>query len=246
MKIERKQDATGAVEQKRLAKPFNVKSVDDVGLIEGHGAVFDDVHTTSSWVLGPEWKDVVRPGAFSKSLAEHKKMGVTPLMLYMHERGNVVGAWREVSEDGDGLKLKGQVALSAKAPSGVGVHELLKMGAINGLSIGFKVKKHSLDQEKKLRELHEVELAEVSIVDVPGIPTARITDVKNRDPKFLETVLRDAGLSRKEAKALLAEGLSALRDAEAGTEVDPRDADGGGASSELAALIREYASKFKP
>ncbi len=237
-------DGHEGLEQKRLAKPFNVQSTDETGNLEGHGAVFDVPHPTSSWALDPEWKDVIRPGAFKKTLAENKKAGIAPVMLYMHERGNVVGAWRDVVEDGDGLAMKGQVALSAKAPSGATIHELLKMGAITGLSIGFRVRKHALDQEKKTREILDVELSEVSIVDVPGNGAARITDVKAgdlRNPQFLESVLRDAGLSRKEAKALLAKGFNALRDAEANPEPDLRDAGRSGSNDEAAELLKAMA-----
>ena len=238
------------LEQKRLAKPFSVKSVDDAGTLDGHGIVFDDPHPTSSWALGDGWNDVVRPGSFKRALSEHKRRGTTPLMLYMHERGNVVGAWRDIAEDSDGLAVKGQIATTAKAPSGAGIYELLKMGALTGLSIGFRVKKQALDQDKKLREIFDVDLEEISIVDMPGNPSARITDVKSKDlrsPQFLEQVLRDAGLSRKEAKALLAEGLPALRDVVAEPLIGLRDAGQGGAGgSDFASLIRGFAQSIKP
>lgn len=235
-------------EKKRIGRPFSVKATDDVGSLEGHGAVFDAEHETSSWALGPEWKDVIRPGAFSRTLAEHKRRGTVPLMLWMHERGNIPGVWRSVDEDKDGLKVAGQVSLSAKSPSDVTVHELLKMGAINGLSIGFRVRKHTLDEGKKLREILDVDLAEISIVDIPGGPTARVTDVKAGDPRninFLETVLRDAGLSRKEAKTLLVKGFAALRDVEADPALNPRDADRSG-DTEASPSIARFSTLFRP
>lgn len=247
-KLELKDDAE-AFEQKRLSKPFSVKATDDVGTIEGHGAVFDDPHPTSSWALGFDWKDVIRPGAFSKTLAEHKKLGTTPLMLFMHERGNVIGAWREVAEDGDGLFVKGQVHLAAKTPASVPIYELLKMGAMTGLSIGFRVSKHTLDEEQKVREILAVELAEISPVDIPAGPKARITDVKAdpRNIRSLEKVLRDAGLTSNEAKALLAKGFPALqREAAATDEPSQREADGPG--DEAAALLksmRDFAANHK-
>jgi hypothetical protein len=174
-----------------------------------------------------------------------------PVMLYMHERGNVIGKWSELVEDGDGLKSVGQVAKAAKNPAGVPIYDLLKMGAINGLSIGFRVKKHSLDEEQKLREILEVELGEVSVVDIPGGPSARVTDVKSSDvknPKFLERVLRDAGLSRVEAKALIAEGLPALRDVAADPEKKQRDADSKpvqSVDSDLVSSMKELAASIK-
>lgn len=222
------------IEERLLAKPFQVKTTDDAGAFEGHGAVFEELHPTSSWGLSPEWKDRILPGAFKRTIADHKKAGTMPVMLYMHERGNIVGAWRSAEEGKDGLVLSGQVATSARTPSGATLHELMKMGALNGLSIGFRVRKQTLDQEKKVRDILDVELAEVSIVDIPGINRARVTDVKTqpRSPEYLERVLRDAGLSRREAKAVLAEGFNALRDAAAADD---------GSTSDLVASIKALA-----
>ncbi len=215
--LEQKDDAQ-EFEQKRLGRPFSVKALDEQGTFEGHGAVFNELHETSSWRLPMDWQDRIMPGAFSATLAKHASQGTMPAMLYMHERGNVVGAWRAMEQDADGLKVKGQVALSAKAPSGASLYDLLKLGALNAMSIGFRVTKSVLDEKKKIRDITELDLGELSIVDIPGIATARVTDVKTVDPRsirFLETVLRDAGLSRTEAKALLADGFKALRDAAA-------------------------------
>lgn len=201
--------------EEKLARPFAVKTTDEAGSFEGLGAVFNDLHPTSSYALSPEWKDRILPGAFVRTIAEHTKAGTLPAMLYMHERGNVVGAWRTMDEGKGGLVLTGQVATGARAPSGETLHNLMKLGALNALSIGFRVRKQTLDQDKKIRDIQDVEVSEISLVDVPGIHRARVTDVKSLDPNHLERVLRDAGLSRREAKALLAEGLRALRDAAA-------------------------------
>lgn len=236
-------------EQKRVAKPMPVTLTDGVGTFEGYGAVFDVEHPTSSWILGPEWTDVIRPGAFTRTLAEHKKLGTRPNMLLMHEYGNVIGVWQSCEEDKDGLLTRGLVSLNAKMPNGAGVHELMKMGAITGESIGFQAAKVTLHQEQKLREIHEAKVREISIVDDPGGPTARITDVKSvtKNPKFIERLLRDAGFSRKEAKALLAEGLSALRDAAADDD-EQREAEPALTSTSIAdfaSSIRSFAAAVK-
>lgn len=223
-------DDSRRLEHKLVSKPYSVKAVSGAGgegMIEGYGAVFNDPHPTSSWSLDDDWMDVIAPGTFDRTLAETKARGTLPMMLWMHQRGNVPGAWRSVVEDKSGLMLQGQVSLNAKTPSQVGVYELLKMGAVSGLSIGFQTIKCQLDEETKVRTIQDVELTEVSIVDMPGGPSARVTDVKShpKNIQFLETVLRDAGLSRKEAKAVLAKGFAALRDAVANDDSDQRDAD---------------------
>ncbi len=238
--------AAAPFEQKRLAKPFVPTLTEEKGSFTGHGAVFSDLHPTSSYALGPEWRDMIAPGAFAQTLAEHKKLGTTPLMLYMHERGYVVGAWQSIAEDGDGLKVSGQVSMNARAPSNVPVYELLQMGGITGLSIGFKPTKVELDQEQKIRTISRVDLAEISIVDIPGGPRARVTDVKSdpRNIQVLEAALRDAGLSRKEAKAVLAEGFAALRDAEANAAPTPRDA--GEVDADAVASLLRSRNPFAP
>lgn len=229
----------------RLARPFVVKTTDEAGSFEGLGAVFNDAHPTSSWRLPMDWTDRISPGAFKRTLAAHAKAGTMPVMLYMHQRGNVVGAWREMEEVKQGLSVRGQVSTSARVENGAGLHELMKMGAINALSIGFDVRVQKLDEKTKVRDIEEIELNELSIVDIPGIHRARVTDVKTGliHIETLERVLRDAGLSRREAKTLLAEGYAALRDAERGDEdnEDERPDQSGEALLEFNQWLREFA-----
>ena len=215
-------------EEKRLAKPFRyVAQADDEGLFSGHGAVFDDSHPTSSWRLPPDWTDTIKPGAFKKALAESKKSGVMPAMLLQHASNDLpIGAWLTAEEDDDGLKLSGKLA--TKTAKGMEVYELLKMGALSGLSIGFFATEIKLDEKLKVREILKVDLFEVSVVTIPASAAARISDVKSADPttlkRIIEANLRDAGRSRTEAKAFVAAGFKALdlRDAGSGTAAAPQ------------------------
>lgn len=207
-----KTNREAAFEVKRLAAPFALEKLaagELEGKIKGEGMVFDLPHPTSSWRLPPDWQDVVRPGAFTDTLAAHEKNGTVPLMLYMHERGNIPGAWTSVKQTAKSLKLEGLVSKNAATPSGVPLLELLTMGAITGLSIGFAPTLVQLDEKKKIREIQAVELGEISIVDIPGAQRARVTDVK-RDKRSLEEILRTVGLSQREAKALIAAGFDAM------------------------------------
>jgi HK97 family phage prohead protease len=201
-------------EEKRLAKPFRyVAQPDEEGQVEGCGAVFGDVHPTSSMRLPSDWTDTIKPGAFKKALAEHKRAGTMPAMLLQHEMSALpVGAWTQAEEDDAGLKLTGKIA--TKTATGRDVYELLKIGALTGLSIGFTATKHKLDEKAKVREILEVDLFEISVVTVPGIDAARVTDVKAADPvafkRRMEAAARDAGLSRTEAKMFVAHGMKAI------------------------------------
>jgi len=93
------------------------------------------------------------------------------------------------------------------------------------LSIGYVATKKSFEtvKGKNVRILEKVDLLELSPVPFGMNPKALITNVKSLDDEAknlterqLETILRDAGFSRTEAKATLAKGFSglvALRDA---------------------------------
>lgn len=112
--------------------------------------------------------DVVAKGAFRDSLV--RGPGAVR-MLYQHQARSVIGVWDHITEDRDGLYVRGRI-LDA-SPEARMVAALVKSGAIDGLSIGFRTRKSRRDG--RLRVLTEVELWEVSIVTFPMLPTARIT-----------------------------------------------------------------------
>ena len=79
------------------------------------------------------------------------------------------------------------------------------MGAIDGLSIGYRVspKGAHYDEKGKRRMLKEVDLMEISAVTFPMNPRARIQAVKGsgKSVREWEVILREAGeLSRSESK----------------------------------------------
>src|SRR5262245_26345257 len=102
---------------------------------EGHGSTFGNVD------LGD---DIVMPGAFKRSLAEHQKAGALPQMFWMHRPDQVPGKWLEMEEDGKGLRVKGVLA---ETPLGEEMHTLLQMKAVRGLSIGFRTKDQDFDKD---------------------------------------------------------------------------------------------------
>ena len=76
----------------------------------------------------------------------------------------------------------------------------------------------TVDRKAGLRRLTDLKLMEVSLVTFPANEEARISAVKSTDPKFVERTLRDAGLSRQDAKRIVSRGVTtarALRDADA-------------------------------
>ena len=162
------------------------------GTFYGYGSIFNNTD------LG---NDVVVNGAFTKSLARTGPKGVK--LLYQHKSDMPIGVFEEIEEDGKGLKVKGRLALGTQA--GREAYELLKMGALDGLSIGFRVspKGQEYDGKSKKRFIKEVDLMEISLVTFPMNPKARVRSVKGEEVSIREweNGMRDAfALSRSEAK----------------------------------------------
>lgn len=146
------------------------------GSFTGQAILFNDPHPTSSWMLPSDWEDVIDPGAFTRTLQEHKARGSTPAMLFMHRMDDAIGAWESIVEDKDGLNVKGQLCLDVQLIKDR--YALMKMGALRGLSIGFQPVKWELDEKAKRRTILDVDLYEMSVVTVPADPGAGVTDVK--------------------------------------------------------------------
>jgi HK97 family phage prohead protease len=175
---------------------LEIRATGENGEVEGYGSVFDVVDS---------YDDVIAKGAFVKSMNEHRAAGTMPAMLWQHDPDHPIGVWTEVAEDSVGLKVKGRLAMTTV--KGREAYELMKMGAINGLSIGFMSKNWNYDKESDIRTLTEVDLWEVSLVTFPANSKSRVTSVKSVEeidaPKDAERVLRDAGFSKSDATAFV-------------------------------------------
>jgi HK97 family phage prohead protease len=181
---------------------------------EGHGAVFGNLD------LGG---DVVMPGAFRQTLADHARKGTLPLMFWHHDPRAVPGVWKAMNEDSKGLHVVGELV---DTELGDEVRTLLQKRAVRGLSIGYQATDIDFDRDGN-RILKSVDLWEVSLVSLAMNPLAQVEAVKarlSRDGEYvptereLEARLRDAGLSRKTAQIIIAklygagtdEGISSL------------------------------------
>ena len=189
-----RKDAGGGREVRSFA--LQIKAAGDDGTVEGYGSVFG---------VRDNYDDVIAKGAFVQSLKDHKAAGTMPAMLWQHDADKPIGIWTEMVEDEKGLRIKGQLAM--ETVKGKEAHALLKMGAINGLSIGFMSKQWAYDRETEVRTLTEIDLWEVSLVTFPANEKARVTNVKSADematPKDAEKALRDAGFSKSDATAFV-------------------------------------------
>lgn len=121
-------------------------------------------------------RDIVAPGAFARSLDQHKARGTLPAMLVSHNPAATCGAWEDMSETPKGLKVRGRITLGTAI--GDETYRLVKSRAITFLSIGYRTIR-STPLPGGFRRLDEVDLVEVSLVSVPAAPGAVITSVKS-------------------------------------------------------------------
>ncbi len=154
-----------AREVKFAGAPLAKVSVD--GTFEGYASLFGVVD------LG---RDRVSPGAFRDCLARKAPQAIK--LLWQHDPAHPLGIWQEIREDGHGLKVRGQLDLAvAKARE---VHALMRSGAVDGLSIGFRTERSRKDAATGIRSLEKLDLWEVSIVTFPMLPGARVSAVKRQ------------------------------------------------------------------
>ncbi len=144
---------------------MELKGLNAEGRFSGYASIFGEAD------LG---KDVIEPGAFSRSLKARGAGGVR--MLFQHDPAQPLGRWTKLKEDGRGLYVEGQLAGGvAKADE---VYRLMKSGALDGLSIGFQTVRAKKDAKTGLRHILEADLWEISVVTFPMLPVARVAEVK--------------------------------------------------------------------
>ena len=165
------------------------------GNFEGYASVFGVVD---------QGMDVVERGAFMKTLGRRKVK-----MLWQHETDSPIGVWDDIHEDERGLFVKGR--LLKEVDKGREAMALLRAGAIDSMSIGYRTIEAIAEGDGRVRKLTEIDLFEISLVTFPMLPDAKVTAVKSIETeRDFEKFLRDAGYSRKEAVALTLHGYKAL------------------------------------
>jgi HK97 family phage prohead protease len=191
-----------ALELKRVG--LKLDDVDAEGVFSGYASLFGTPD------LG---RDVVERGAFARSLRGRGPGGVR--MLFQHDPGQPIGTWLELREDARGLFVQGRLATEvARARE---VLALMRSGALDGLSIGFKPVRARTESATGLRRILEADLWEISVVTFPMLPGARIRQVKGQRQalpttrQFEKWLTQDAGLTRSEARCVIAKGFAQLQ-----------------------------------
>lgn len=135
------------------------------GTIEGYASLFGEVDQA---------RDMVMPGAFTQTLHQRGLRRIP--MLFQHDPSEPVGIWLELREDFRGLWARGKLIPDvARARE---LLALLRSGAIDGLSIGYRTVRGRIDPRTRIRRLHQVDLWEISIVTFPLLAGARVAAVK--------------------------------------------------------------------
>ncbi len=122
--------------------------------------------------------DIVMPGAFRTSLARRGMAEIR--MLFQHDPAQPIGTWQVIREDARGLYVRGHVV--EEVVRAREILALMRQGALDGLSIGFRTRKAIRDARTGRRRLYEIDLWEISVVTFPMLPGARVSAVKAATP----------------------------------------------------------------
>ncbi|MBI1391776.1 MAG: HK97 family phage prohead protease [Alphaproteobacteria bacterium] len=129
-----------------------------IARIEGYAAVYGAPDLSG---------DIIAPGAFR---------GAAPAavrMLYQHAADAPIGRWTGFEERPRGLYAWGEIDLVG--PRQAEIHGLLRAGALDGLSVGYRTARAR--RAPGGRKILEAELWEVSVVTFPMARGARIAAV---------------------------------------------------------------------
>lgn len=209
----------------RIFRPFELRSLSDADgarTFEGYGSVFNTIDS---------YNDTIKKGAFKDTLKDWKRLKKLPKLLLQHGGGGFfssnaddmvpIGKYLEMYEDDYGLYMKGQL-FDIDTDRTKATYAALKAGELDGLSIGFRTRKSQMDEETGVRTLLDIQLFEVSLVTFPANDPARVTSVKAdgglpTEREFEQFIQREAGLTREQARAVIAKGYrQVLREASPG------------------------------
>jgi len=153
--------------QPAIASVFAPRAaIDAEGRVEGYASLFGEVDQA---------RDMIMPGAFAETLRTRGLRRVP--MLFQHDPSEPVGIWLELREDHRGLFARGR--LIPEVARGRELLSLVRAGAIDGLSIGFRTAKARIDPGSRVRRIYAVDLWEISIVTFPMLNGARVQAVKH-------------------------------------------------------------------
>ncbi|WP_062208029.1 HK97 family phage prohead protease [Aureimonas sp. AU12] len=147
---------------------FRFAAPDESGIFTGLAAVHTEPNSHG---------ETIRFGAFKRTLAEHKRAGTRPLMLRDHDPRAIVGVWETIVETDKGLAVTGRFI--RETAGGAEAYALVKAGAVNGLSIGFRARADTRGPNGS-RIITDIDLVEISLVGLPSAARARIKTIHSQ------------------------------------------------------------------
>ncbi len=149
-------------------------STDHVGYFSGYASVFNTID---------DYNDVIIQGAFQHSFHEVSSVK----LLWQHDPKLPIGKFTNIYEDDYGLFVEGEIMLNIAA--GREAFALIQAGAIDGLSIGYRIRESFV--EDNIRVITDVELLEISAVTFPANKDAKITNPANDAEKIIDQILHE-------------------------------------------------------
>jgi HK97 family phage prohead protease len=124
--------------------------------------------------IGPKGPEVVRPGAFTRTLEHLAGSGRHLKAFRHHDHANPVGTIDTLTDSPDGLRIEVRMA---DTTAGEEALREVRAGMLDSFSIGFNAKRETF--AGGLRNLLELALLEVSLVAMPAYAGARVTEVRD-------------------------------------------------------------------
>ena len=161
-------------------KSFNTTVEEkDGGTVRAYASTFDRIPDAVG--------DIVAPGAFEKTLAAWRESGKPIPLLWGHDTDDPfsnIGAATDYGTDERGLWF--DAAFDAENEKAQYVRKLVKEGRVFQCSFAYAVNDSApvtLDDGRKVNELRELDLFEISIVQIPANQNATIEEVKSAEEK---------------------------------------------------------------
>ncbi len=153
----------------------------EFGHIEAYTAIFNNVD---------EGNDRILPGAFTRTIQNSKtraksrgKKYVLP-MLWNHDPAELIGGWTDMTEDGTGLKCRGDVSLATQR--GREYYALAKVAMSDEFSIVYDIPTGGAKYDKSgVRELGELRLFSCDPVTFAMNDATYMVGVKSRLAKAI-------------------------------------------------------------
>lgn len=146
-----------------------------------------------------QFVEKIRAGAFKRSLERAKRTGYAVKVLLNHDYGKELTSTREsttkIYEDNIGLRCQCEIRDAE-------VVEKARAGKLVGWSFGFLPIKDKWEKDGDVakRELSELELKEVSILDDSKVPAYNGTSIETRQDELIELRAMDDDVETVDTK----------------------------------------------